>query len=96
MRKLEEVRQDLDKIDKKFIELFLQRMSLSEEIALIKEDTDKEIKDKSREEAVQEEFRNGTEDIYLGEALQRLAVFLMKESREYQAEILRKGIEEKE
>ena len=96
MRKLEEARQDLDKVDEELINLFLKRMSLSEEIALIKEDTDREIKDASREEAVMREFQKGTEDIYLGEALQRFAVFLMKESRDYQSEIQRKGIEGKE
>lgn len=49
---LKEIRDEIDKIDDDILELFLKRMALSDEVAKIKKDTGKMIKDDNREKQI--------------------------------------------
>lgn len=55
---LEELREKIDEIDRKLIDLFSQRMEIAESILEIKKEMGKEIRDKEREQKVLEKVRD--------------------------------------
>ena len=52
MKDLKDIRTEIDAIDDKIVELFLNRMELCGEVALSKKETGKNIQDASREDSI--------------------------------------------
>ncbi len=81
---LEEMRNQIDQIDKQIVTLFEERMAVSRSIAAYKKQHQLEIRDADREAAVLESRAGLTQDPDLVPAVKRLFTCLMYLSREAQ------------
>ena len=88
MAKLDEIRKDINKIDKQMAELFEKRMDLAKEVALSKKENALPIEDKAREKIVVENnLLNISNDEYKGYYIDFIND-VMNISKKYQSKIL--------
>ena len=89
MEYLKGVREELDKIDSKMIDLFLKRMKISEEVAKIKSENNLPVFDYEREK---QKLIHSVEHVNLEEKddVREFMQFLMDKSKQKQHKILEK------
>lgn len=87
MRDLQELRNEIDELDKKIVPLLVARMSVSAEVAEYKRATEMPILDKDREKALLEKIK-GLAAYKYAEYIVNIYEQILASSREYQAEIL--------
>lgn len=85
---LQECREKLDVIDKKIVELFEERMAVSEEVARYKEEHGLPVLDESREKQKLESVRSQVKEENNKEAAAQLFEKIMELSRARQEQIL--------
>lgn len=85
---LQECREKLDVIDKKIVELFEERMAVSEEVARYKEEHGLLVLDESREKQKLESVRSLVKEKSNKEATAQLFEKIMELSRARQEQIL--------
>ncbi|WBW99352.1 chorismate mutase [Oceanirhabdus sp. W0125-5] len=83
MKDLKHLREEIDRVNKGLVELFIERMKISEEIGEYKREKGMKIYDKKREEEIIAETIQGTEEKYKGYVSDFLKE-LMKMSRDIQ------------
>lgn len=86
MDKLEQYREEIDRVNREIAEKISERMQIVEKVGEYKKEKGMEIKDKSREEVVKQQF----EDIFEKEDLPE------KEGRELAELLINMAIEEEE
>jgi monofunctional chorismate mutase len=84
MRKLNDIRLEIDQIDDAILKLFLNRMVLIQEIKAIKKNQELPTHDQNREEAILKRLINQTSDEKLRSQVTHLFNTIMKLSKEYQ------------
>ena len=90
MRDLLEIRDDIDVIDKKILEIFSKRMNLAEEVANFKMTNGRPVLDKKREEEKLERLCNGANDDFQRVGIFELFELIMSISRKKQYQLLAK------
>ena len=87
MRDLNELRAEIDRLDREIVSLLCTRMSASAEVAEYKRVNNLPVLDKAREDALLEKIGMAAEEKY---AAYVLAIYetILAESRKYQSEIL--------
>lgn len=85
---LQECREKLDVIDKKIVELFVERMAVSEEVARYKEEHGLPVLDESREKQKLASVRSLVKEENNKEAAAQLFEKIMELSRARQEQIL--------
>ena len=88
MRDIKELRVDIDKIDRELVKLFEKRMSVVEEVAAFKINTNKPLKDPEREAALIEKNVSLLEDKTYSRLLSVFFKDIMEYSRTHQQEIM--------
>lgn len=92
MRELQEIRPDIDRIDKELAGLLKERMSLCREVAEYKSQTGKKVLDKAREQEKMEKIKAMADNPFEAVCLEELFTQLLSMSRKMQYQILsRKG-----
>lgn len=84
MKNLQEIRQELDIIDRQMVDLYLQRIKLSEDVAKYKLSTQKPILDREREASKLEDLRGLADMEFDKIAVEELYKQIMAISRRYQ------------
>ena len=84
MRDLLDIRKDIDRIDRKIVRLFEERMHCSEEVAEYKKGTGKPIYDRDREQEKIEALTGEVEPEFLKKGTEELFLQLMSIGRRYQ------------
>ncbi len=87
-RKLEELRDEINEIDEKLIELFKDRMQVVKEIARYKLDNERPVLDESREEFIIRKHTGNVNDPELSREIGEFIKGLLKISRDAQGEII--------
>lgn len=85
---LEECRARIDKIDARIVELYEERLAVSEDIARAKAGMGKAVFDPEREKLKLEKVRGLTKQECNKDGVEELFVFLMNKSKERQNEAL--------
>lgn len=87
MRDLNELRAEIDRLDREIVPLLCARMSASAEVAEYKRVNNLSVLDKAREDALLEKIGMAAKEKY---AAYVLAIYetILAESRKYQSEIL--------
>lgn len=88
MRDLLDIRKDIDRIDRKIVRLFEERMHCSEEVAEYKKGTGKPIYDRDREQEKIEALTGEVEPEFLKKGTEELFLQLMSIGRRYQYSLL--------
>lgn len=88
MRDLSEIRQDIDRIDSRLLELFEQRMSCAEEVAEYKRGTGKAIYDPIREKEKIAKLTKDQKEPFMAKSIEEMFLQIMSISRRYQYSIL--------
>lgn len=88
---LSKQRDEINRIDKEIVKLFEERMKIVTEVARVKEENDLPILDSSREAEVYEKVVNYLDDKQLSDKLKELYTTLMRVSKDYQLEYIKKG-----
>lgn len=88
MRTLEELRVEIDRIDRQMVQLFEERMQVVAEVMAVKKAAGLPILDASREEAVVAKNTARLSDPALADYYERLIRQMMALSREYQAKLM--------
>lgn len=83
MRTLEEVRKDIDIVDKELIKYIMKRLDLTAEVKAIKGESNREIFDPSREDDIIEKLQTGVATEHHG-YLKDLYQLIFRYSRELQ------------
>lgn len=83
-------RKAIDRIDKKIVRLWEERMQLAKEISLIKAEKNMAVMDKKREKKVLEKLQTYLEDPSLAPYLVEFYQEVMRISRKYQVSQIRK------
>ena len=91
MRTLEEVRADIDRVDREIVALYERRMALTDEVGRIKLERGIPVLDAGREEQVLLSRAALLADPARGEGLKRLYRLLMTLSRESQSKLIREA-----
>lgn len=91
MRDLSELRDQIDEIDSRIVELFEQRMAISEEVAEFKINTGKKVFDKEREHAKLETLSSMTHNEFNRHGVTELFGQIMSMSRKKQYQLLAKN-----
>ena len=81
---LDNIRQEIDKIDDQIVQLLEERMHLVEGVVAYKKASGKAILDTKREEAIFEKVRNRVEDKQYQETIVATFSDILKRSRDYQ------------
>ena len=81
---LDNIRQEIDKIDDQIVQLLEERMHLVEGVVAYKKASGKPILDTKREEVIFEKVRNRVEDKRYQETIVAIFSDILKRSREYQ------------
>lgn len=93
MRDLNEIRAQIDEVDQKLVDLYAQRMQLTEQVADYKIATGRKVFDKAREEAKLFKVSELVETPYLKKGVRELFEQLMSMSRKRQYQLMvKKGI----
>ncbi|MEG0899193.1 MAG: chorismate mutase [Oscillospiraceae bacterium] len=82
-----EIRNEIDKIDKAIIKLFLERMNIVEKVAEIKYKNNKEILDSKREEMLLAKAASGLDEPEKSQVTE-LMTLIMKLSKEHQSDFI--------
>lgn len=91
MKNIDELRNEIDTIDKEIVELFKNRMAVSTEVAKYKRDNNKPVLDRERERML----LNKVEELAgndLGNYTRKLFCTIMELSKAYQNKLLSKGV----
>lgn len=91
MKELEEVRQELDAVDREIVRLFEQRMLLARDVVTYKMAHGMPVLDRSREEAVLASRAAMLEDAHWAESVRNLYEEIMRLSRAEQERILKEA-----
>lgn len=91
MKELEEVRQELDAVDREIVRLFEQRMLLARDVVTYKMAHGMPVLDRSREEAVLASRAAMLEDARWAESVRNLYEEIMRLSRAEQERILKEA-----
>ena len=91
MRDLNEMRADLDAVDRQIVALFERRMAVSREIAAYKRERGLPVRDAAREEQVIATRKSFLSDPSLGEACGDMMRELMRLSRQAQDEWIKEA-----
>ena len=95
MRSLEELRNELDRIDSQIIQLYEERMSVCEEVGEIKIEEGKKVFDRNREQQKLVQVTREAKDPFYKKGLTELFEQLMSQSRKLQYQLLtKKGAED--
>ncbi len=86
MRNIEELRKDINEVNKEILDLFIKRMEISKDIAIYKMENNIPILDRKREEEVLQNVVDNTPDDLKHYSLD-LFKKIMELSKEYQNEI---------
>jgi len=86
--KLEELRNNIDVIDKQLVELYEKRVKVIKEVAYYKIETGKPVLDSTREASKVEQVINLLDDSNNKQGIERLFIAIMEESRQIQSEII--------
>lgn len=96
MRDLNEIRGQIDEVDQKLVDLYAQRMQLTEQVADYKISTGRKVFDKEREEEKLARVSSMVETPYLKKGVEELFEQLMSMSRKRQYQLMvKKGITRK-
>lgn len=91
---LEQIREDLDALNKEIVDAVEKRMDLVAEVAEYKDENDMQIKDEEREEEVKQEFERLYQERGLPEGRGReLATLLIKTAIDKEEEMLDREID---
>ena len=90
MRSLEELRNELDRIDSQIIQLYEERMSVCEEVGEIKIEEGREVFDRNREQQKLAQVTREAKDPFYKKGLTELFEQLMSQSRKLQYQLLTK------
>ncbi len=88
MRELDEVRKDIDEVDREIVSQYLKRLHLAGEVAEYKIESGKRVYDKVREEEKLEKLSSYAEDEFSKQGIRELFTQVMSGSRKKQYEIL--------
>jgi len=91
MKELEEVRQELDAVDRQIVALFEQRMTLARDVVAYKIAHGMQVLDRSREEAVLASRMGMLQDDQWAESVRCLYEEIMRLSRAEQERILKEA-----
>ena len=90
MRSLEELRNELDRIDPQIIQLYEERMSICEEVGEIKIEEGRKVFDRNREQQKLAQVTREAKDPFYKKGLTELLEQLMSQSRKLQYQLLTK------
>ena len=90
MRSLEELRNELDRIDSQIIQLYEERMSVCEEVGEIKIEEGRKVFDRNREQQKLAQVTREAKDSFYKKGLTELFEQLMSQSRKLQYQLLTK------
>lgn len=90
MRSLEELRNELDRIDSQIIQLYEERMSVCEEVGEIKVEEGRKVFDRNREQQKLAQVTREAKDPFYKKGLTELFEQLMSQSRKLQYQLLTK------
>lgn len=90
MRSLEELRNELDRIDPQIIQLYEERMSICEEVGEIKIEEGRKVFDRNREQQKLAQVTREAKDSFYKKGLTELFEQLMSQSRKLQYQLLTK------
>ena len=90
MRSLEELRNELDRIDPQIIQLYEERMSICEEVGEIKIEEGRKVFDRNREQQKLAQLTREAKDPFYKKGLTELFEQLMSQSRKLQYQLLTK------
>ena len=90
MRSLEELRNELDRIDSQIIQLYEERMSVCEEVGEIKIEEGRNVFDRNREQQKLAQVTREAKDPFYKKGLTELFEQLMSQSRKLQYQLLTK------
>ena len=90
MRSLEELRNELDRIDPQIIQLYEERMSVCEEVGEIKIEEGRKVFDRNREQRKLAQVTREAKDPFYKKGLTELFEQLMSQSRKLQYQLLTK------
>lgn len=90
MRSLEELRNELDRIDSQIIQLYEERMSICEEVGEIKIEEGRKVFDRNREQQKLAQVTREAKDPFYKKGLTELFEQLMSQSRKLQYQLLTK------
>lgn len=90
MRSLEELRNELDRIDPQIIQLYEERMSVCEEVGQIKIEEGRKVFDRNREQQKLAQVTREAKDPFYKKGLTELFEQLMSQSRKLQYQLLTK------
>ena len=90
MRSLEELRNELDRIDPQIIQLYEERMSICEEVGEIKMEEGRKVFDRNREQQKLAQVTREAKDPFYKKGLTELFEQLMSQSRKLQYQLLTK------
>ena len=91
MRSLEELRNELDRIDPQIIQLYEERMSVCEEVGEIKIEEGRKVFDRNREQQKLAQVTREAKDPFYKKGLTELFEQLMSQSRKLQYQLLTKA-----
>lgn len=91
MKDLQQIRQELDQVDRQIVALFEERMTLCREVAEYKLAHDMPVLDRSREEQVLDSRCGMLRDAYWAEPVRTLYEQIMALSRAEQEKMLREA-----
>lgn len=96
MKELNDIRREIDAVDKEMVALYKKRMQLAEDVAVYKIANNKNVYDKQREQEKLKALSDMTDDAFLKQGIAELFEQIMSTSRKKQYKILaEKGMMEK-
>lgn len=84
MEDLKQLREKIDQIDEKLVELFEERMETVLEVASYKKENNIPVLNQSREDEVIEKNKNRLKNKSFGDSLEKFFIYLMSLSKEEQ------------
>ena len=88
IRELQEIRNDLDNIDRRIAELFEQRMRFSAEMAYAKKESREPVYDKNREDEKLADLIRNRANPFIVKGLEEIFIQIMSISRKYQYHLI--------
>lgn len=84
---IDDLRDEIDKVDKKLVELLSRRAKIALEIGKEKNKEGREVTDREREKAVQDRVKKLNNGPFSGEQLERVYRTVMSEMKKIQEEV---------
>ncbi len=88
---LNELRKEIDAVDRQIVELFEKRMEISERIAAFKQEKGMQVRDEEREKEKIRQVRNLTHTEFNRQHVEELYTLLISLSRKLQEELTKKS-----